>query len=105
MRKFKWLSYAALITSLYPILYYQISKKYEQDYIAVYGHPSLPYEPLWFVLCFISPFLSLAITYLGKVQNEDKKETGEKEENPWMYRISIIIIILTVFLYACLLWK
>ncbi|PEY27241.1 hypothetical protein CN354_28840 [Bacillus cereus] len=104
MRKFTWISYAALITSLYPLLYYQISKKYEQDHIA-YADPYLPYEPIWLFLCFISPFLSMAITYLGKLQNEEKKETGEKEENPWMYRISTIIIILTVFLYLSQVWK
>lgn len=95
MRKFTWLSYVALITSLYPILYYKISKKYEQDYDLELS----PFEPVWLVLCFISPFLSLAIIYLGTVQNDVRKELGVKEENPWMYRISIIIILLTVFLY------
>jgi hypothetical protein len=72
-----------------------MSKKYEQDYDLELS----PCEPVWLVLCFISPFLSLAIIYLGKIQNDVRKELGVKEENPWMYRTSIIIILLTVFLY------
>jgi len=95
MRKFTWKSYAALITSLYSFSYFQISQKYEQDHIAS-GDPCLPYEPIWLLLYFLSPFFSMAITTWGILQNKEKREKKE-EENLWLYRTSIIIVILTAF--------
>ncbi|PEY30440.1 hypothetical protein [Bacillus cereus] len=96
MRKFTRKSYAALITSLYSFSYFQTSQKYEQDHIAS-GNLALPYEPIWLLLYFLSPFFSMAITTWGILQNEEKKEKKEEEENLWLYRTSVIIVILTVF--------
>ncbi|MEH6891061.1 hypothetical protein V7024_15420 [Bacillus sp. JJ864] len=93
MKKFTWASYTALTISLYPFLYFQISKQYEQHHMAT-GDPSLPYEPIWIVLYFLSPLLSMAISIVGLILEE------KEIESPWMFRISIIISVVAIFYHA-----
>lgn len=91
MKKFTWKSFIAIGISLYPFIYRQIDRQHR---IAT-DIADLPYEPIWFLLYFLVPFISILISIFGLTQ---------QEENPWLFRISLIISVITIISFIPILF-